>query len=100
DDLVIVRRKNQGSYLARATSERSFEMNSLNAKVALAALGFVVVATPALAQRLHRPVSNAAVQIPPAEHYPNGAEQFRVGRRIQHRLLSPAKFEIENSRAP
>jgi len=74
-DLVIVRRKNQGSYLARATSERSFEMNSLNAKVALAALGFVIVATPALAQRLHRPVSNAAVQIPPAEHYPNGAEK-------------------------
>ena len=49
-------------------------MNSLNAKVALAALGFVIVATPALAQRLHRPVSHAAVQTAP-EHYPNGAEK-------------------------
>ena len=81
-------------------------MNSLNAKVALAALGFVIVATPALAQRLHRPVSHAAVQTAPAEHYPNGAEKtgsaanFDSGAEFNTGYCARAKIETENSRAP
>jgi hypothetical protein len=53
-------------------------MKSLNAKIALAALGFAIVATPALAQRLHHPAGYAATQsapVAPVEHYPNGAEK-------------------------
>jgi hypothetical protein len=51
-------------------------MKSLNAKIALAALGFAVLATPAFAQRLHRQSqAYSATQSAPVEHYPNGAER-------------------------
>jgi hypothetical protein len=52
-------------------------MKSLDAKIiALAALGLALVATPALAQRLHRPAAGyVATQSVPAEHYPNGAQK-------------------------
>lgn len=51
-------------------------MNSLSKKMALAALGFAVLATPAFAQRLHRqPQDYSATQRAPVEHYPNGAER-------------------------
>jgi hypothetical protein len=54
-------------------------MKSLNAKIALAAclaaLGFASAAAPALAQRLHRPLPQAATQSAPVERYPNGAEK-------------------------
>jgi hypothetical protein len=52
-------------------------MKSLDAKIiALAALGLALVATPALAQRLHRPAAGyVATQSVPAEHYPNGAQR-------------------------
>jgi len=55
-------------------------MNSLNTKIVWVALGFVVLATPALAQSRHRhpqydgATQNAPVQQYPAdERYPNGA---------------------------
>ena len=52
------------------------EMKSLNAKIALMALGFAPVATPALAQRQHRsPAGYSATQSVPVEHYPNGAQK-------------------------
>ena len=61
-------------------------MKSLDAKIiALAALGLALVATPALAQRLHWPPAGyVATQSVPAEHYPNGAQktESRVRRRI------------------
>jgi len=51
-------------------------MKSLNTKIALAALGFAVLATPASAQRLHRQTQDySAYQSAPVEHYPNGAER-------------------------
>ena len=51
-------------------------MKSLNAKIALTALGVAIIATPALAQRLHRPAAGyAATQSVPVEHYPNGAQK-------------------------
>jgi hypothetical protein len=52
-------------------------MKSIDAKtIALAALGLALVATPALAQRLHRPAAGyAATQRVPAEHYPNGEQK-------------------------
>jgi hypothetical protein len=52
------------------------EMKSLNAKIALTALGVAIIATPALAQRLHRPTAGyAATQSVPVEHCPNGAQK-------------------------
>ena len=52
-------------------------MKSLNAKIiALAALVLALVATPALAQRLHWPAAGyVATQSVPAEHYPNGGQK-------------------------
>jgi hypothetical protein len=51
-------------------------MKSLNAKIALMALGFATVATPALAQRQHRSSAGySATQSVPVEHYPNGAQK-------------------------
>jgi hypothetical protein len=54
-------------------------MNSLNSKIVWVALGFVVLATPALAQsRYHQPKHYGASQSAPVqqypadEHYPNG----------------------------
>ena len=50
-------------------------MKSLNAKIiALAALGLALVATPALAQRLHWPAAGY-VATQSAEHFPNGAQK-------------------------
>lgn len=50
-------------------------MKSLNTKIVLAALGFAVLATPALAQSRHRqPQDYGATESAPVEqHYPNGA---------------------------
>ena len=51
-------------------------MKTLNTKIVLAALGVAIIATPALAQRLHRPAASyAPTQIAPVEHYPNGAQK-------------------------
>jgi len=51
-------------------------MKSLNTTIALAALGFAVLATPAFAQRLHRQSQDySATQSAHVEHYPNGAER-------------------------
>jgi hypothetical protein len=51
-------------------------MKSLKVKIAIAAFGVAIVATPALAQRLHRPAQGyVATQSAPAEHYPNGAQK-------------------------
>jgi hypothetical protein len=51
-------------------------MKSLNAKIALTALGVAIIATPASAQRLHRPAAGyVATQGAPVEHYPNGAQK-------------------------
>ena len=51
-------------------------MKSLNTKIVLAALGFAVLATPALAQSRHRQAQDYnAIQSAPVEHYPNGAQK-------------------------
>ncbi|HEY1489925.1 MAG: hypothetical protein WAV38_24770 [Xanthobacteraceae bacterium] len=49
-------------------------MKSLKAKIAIAALAVATVATPALAQRLHRP-AQGYVATQSAEHYPNGEQK-------------------------
>jgi hypothetical protein len=49
-------------------------MKSLTTKIVLGALGFAVLATPALAQsRHHHAPVYGATQSAPDEHYPNGA---------------------------
>jgi hypothetical protein len=51
-------------------------MKSLNTKIVLVALGFAVLATPALAARHRQPQDYGAAQSAPVEqHYPNGAEK-------------------------
>ncbi len=62
-------------------------MKSLKTKLALSALAVAVLATPAFAQRVHRPVQQDYSTIQQsAEHYPNGgagrtgtAESFEDG---------------------
>jgi len=53
-------------------------MKSLNTKIVLAALGFAVLATPALAQSTrHRQAQDygATQSAPVQQHYPNGAQK-------------------------
>jgi hypothetical protein len=73
-------------------------MNSLNAKIVWVALGFVVLATPALAQtRHHHPQYNGATQSAPVqqypapdEHYPNGTLKSGSGENFD----SGAEFNV------
>ena len=61
-------------------------MKSLNAKIiALAALVLALVATPALAQRLHWPAAGyVATQSVPAEHYLNGGQDVDLNCPVTH----------------
>jgi hypothetical protein len=67
-------------------------MKSLNTKIASAALGFAVLATPAFAQRQHRqPQDYSAVQSAPVEHYLNGG--VRTGTAANRE--SGAEFNLD-----
>ena len=57
-------------------------MNSLKTKLALAAVGIAILATPAFAQRSHRQTQMqdySATQGAPVQHYPNGAQKTGSG---------------------
>jgi hypothetical protein len=70
-------------------------MNSFKTKLALAAVGIAVLATPAFAQRQHRqaqPQDYNATQSAPFSHYPNGAQKTGSGDAVD----SGAMFNTEN----